>query len=52
MCVCVCVFERQNEGTNEFLINEGKGISTIDFFSSSPRAKRKTTTTTKQLKIK
>ena len=28
--------DRQNERTNEFFINEGKGISTIYFFSSSP----------------
>ena len=33
--------ERTNERTNEFFINEGKGISTIYFFSSSPRAKTK-----------
>ena len=32
--------ERENERTNEFFINEGKGISTIYFFSSSPRAKK------------
>ena len=32
--------ETENERTNEFFINEGKGISTIYFFfSSSPRAK-------------
>ena len=29
--------DRTNERTNEFFINEGKGISTIYFFSSSPR---------------
>ena len=34
-----------NERTNDFFINEGKGISTIYFFSSSPRAKTKTATT-------
>ena len=33
--------ERTNERTNEFFINGGKGISTIYFFSSSPRAKKK-----------
>ena len=44
--------ERTNERTNEFFINEGKGISTIFFFPSSPRAKTTTTTTTKTIKNK
>ena len=49
--------ERTNERTNEFFINGGKGISTIYFFSSSPRAKqnkkqnKKTTTKTIENKI-
>ena len=30
--------EKANERKNDFFINEGKGISTIYFFSSSPRA--------------
>ena len=33
--------EYEREQTNDFFINEGKEISTIYFFSSSPRAKTK-----------
>ena len=40
--------DRTNERTNEFFINEGKGISTIYFFSSSPRAKKQTKNKTKK----
>ena len=39
----MCVRERTNERTNEFFINEGKGISTIYFFSSIQRERERET---------
>ena len=45
--------ETENERTNEFFINEGKGISTIYFFFHPALGqKTKTTTATKQSKTK